>query len=188
MTSCDKKKNNPADPKLLLVLMLSCKSLLSHILMGKKIRVNFERIFANISLKLWTNPNISPFREALLCILHHEPVEIWSMSTFFNSSKSELRNLGGKIRGFWLVALIVQFSPPLPRERKCYGKSIYFPKGFHTSVVWITIGYHRAGMYLYMENPYPSTTISWCTSTTSTPSNWELSIILHYGIHRGKPW
>ena len=108
------KKNNPADPKLLLVLMLSCKSLLSHILMGKKIRVNFERIFANISQKLWTNPNISPFREALLCILHHEPLEIWSMSTFFNSSKSELQNLGGKIRGFWLVALIVQFSHPPP--------------------------------------------------------------------------
>ena len=131
------KKNNPADPKLLLVLMLSCKSLLSHILMGKKIRVNFERIFANISQKLWTNPNISPFREALLCILHHEPLEIWSMSTFFNSSKSELRNLGGKICGFWLVALIVQFSlPPLPMLWQIHT----FPKGFP---YFCSMDYHR---------------------------------------------
>ena len=130
------QKNNPTDLKLLLVLMLFCKSLLSHILMGKKIRVNFERIFANISQKLWTNPNISPFREALLCILHHEPVEIWSMSLYFNSGQSELQNLGGKIRDFWLVALIVQFSPPLPMLWQIHT----FPQGFP---YFCSMDYHR---------------------------------------------
>ena len=55
------------------------------------------------------------------------------------------QNFSGKIRGFWLATLIVQFE----RFSHPYGKSIHFPKGFHTSVVWITIGYHRAGMYLY---------------------------------------